>query len=94
MIAILSANSMTEETQMSVFYFHLQEGGMRSVDREGVELVNVDEAEGMAVRSARSIMAADVMTGRLSLESYIDVVSWEGERVRRIVFGKVLQIRG
>jgi len=53
-----------QRTPMQRYYFHIEDGGDTIVDREGIELADLDAAREEAVAAARQIMSNDVLRGR------------------------------
>jgi len=49
---------------MPRYYFHIEDDGDTIVDREGIELADLDAAREEAVAGAREIMSEDVLRGR------------------------------
>jgi hypothetical protein len=60
-------------TQVPRFYMHICNGTGFVEDKEGVELVDADEARRRATMSASDVMTADIRDGRLDLTSFIEV---------------------
>lgn len=58
---------------MARYYFHLRDGRDVLLDPEGVELNGLPAAQAEALRSARAILAAEVLEGRVPLYMRIDV---------------------
>ena len=53
---------------MARFYFDLHECGHGpSIDEEGLDLPDLEAARKQAIKSAREVMASEVMSGRLCL---------------------------
>ena len=50
---------------MARYYFHLRDGQDVLLDPEGGELDGLDKARDQALRPARSILAAEVLEGRV-----------------------------
>jgi hypothetical protein len=76
---------------MPRFFFHLH-NGEDCRDTEGVELANIDAAHQEALRSARSIMAGEVIEGRLPLRDVIEVEDEAGATVTRLPFRDAVEI--
>jgi hypothetical protein len=77
---------------MARFYFHLRDGRDILLDDEGVELDGVEAAREQALRSARSILAAEVLEGRVPLHMRIDVENGAGAIVYRLPFAEAVQV--
>ena len=78
---------------MSTYLFHLHECGEVTVDHEGLDLANEEEAIDCAIRAARSIMAAEVLQGRLCLHCHIEVQE-ESRSVARVSFKDAVEVSG
>jgi len=52
------------EIKMPRYYFHLEENGHRFVDRDGIELTDVEEAREEAVTGACELMSENVLRRR------------------------------
>lgn len=76
---------------MPRFFFHLH-NGEECPDTEGVELADVEAARQEAIRSARSIMAGEVIEGRLPLRDVIEVADEAGATVTRLPFRDAVEI--
>jgi hypothetical protein len=74
------------------FYFDLRGGSSFIADEEGAELADEHAAVAAAVRQARSLLSADILTGTLNLNQEI-VVSDAGRReLARVAFEDVIFI--
>ena len=76
------------------YFFHLHECGKLIPDDEGRELPGAAAARDAALREARTIMAAEVLEGRLCLSCHIDVLDEDGRPVLALPFEEALEIRG
>lgn len=76
---------------MPRYFFHLH-NHVECIDREGVELRDVDSAQTRAVASARGIIAEDVKHGELCLSHWIEVVDESGVGVLKLRFGDAIKI--
>ena len=74
------------------YFFHLRERGGVVPDEEGIELDGVEAARRTAVEGARSLMASDVRTGKLSLETVIEVEDESGNRLLELPFRDAVQL--
>lgn len=79
---------------MPKFFFHFEESGARTIDDEGIHLENLDAARDLAIKCARSIMAHEVVAGKLCLNCHIDIVSSEGERKAQVPFSEAIVLSG
>ena len=77
---------------MTHYYFNLLDG-VRIEDEEGQELPDDAAAHAEAMRSARSIMAEAVWTGRLPLDESIEIVA-HGEVVAVLPFTDAIKLPG
>jgi hypothetical protein len=68
------------------YFFHLHEGGSVLEDEEGRSLPDDAAARDAAVQSARGILAAAVLEGRLPLSDMIVVTDHLGQTVARTSF--------
>ncbi|HSI19957.1 MAG TPA: hypothetical protein VK980_19470 [Sphingomonas sp.] len=75
---------------MTHYYFHLLDG-VRIEDEEGQELVDDAAAHAEALRSARSMMADAVWTGRLPLDESIEIVA-HGQIVAIVAFSDAVTL--
>ena len=78
---------------MPKFFFNIY-NTTTTIDYEGLEAANVDDAKARAVREFRSLIAASVLeNGELILDHRIDVLNAERERVGRVYLRDALTIR-
>lgn len=77
---------------MTRYYFHLRDGRDILLDDEGVELADLAAARAQALRSARSILAAEVIEGKVPLYLRIDVEDGAGAIVHRLPFAEAVEI--
>jgi len=75
---------------MTHYYFNLLDG-VRIDDEEGQELADDGAAHAEAVRSARSMMADAVWTGRLPLDESIEIVA-HGKVVAVVAFSDAVTL--
>jgi hypothetical protein len=78
---------------MQVF-FHLHECDDLTLDHEGRELPDLTAAKNAAVEAARSLMGAELLEGRLSLECHITVTDSAGVTMLTVPFREVVAISG
>jgi hypothetical protein len=69
-----------------IYHFHVRGGPLSVDDEEGVTLPDDEAARREALRGARSILAAEVLEGRLPLAERIEVVDGEGRAVLTLGF--------
>ena len=79
---------------MPLYFFHLHECGIDLDDPEGRELMSLEAARTQAVAEARSIMASEVLEGRLCLACYIDITDTSRELLDTVAFRDVLTVTG
>lgn len=77
---------------MPLYFFDLYEPHDVVRDREGRELDDLAAAYEEAVKCARSIIAADVATGIVSLHCQIVIRGADLEAIRRVPFDEVVRI--
>ena len=79
---------------MPLYFFHLHECGIDLDDTEGHDFATLEAARTQAITEARSIMAAEVLEGRLCLACYIDIASASAESLDTVAFRDVLVVTG
>lgn len=77
---------------MARYYFHLRDGRDVLLDPEGVELPDIEAARAQALSAARSILAAEVLEGKVPLNLRIDVEDVGGAIVHRLPFADAIVI--
>jgi hypothetical protein len=78
---------------MPPYYFHLY-NDMVVMDEEGRELPDMAAAREHAIEGARSLMAEQIMAGRLRLQHRIEVADEEGRVLMTIPFRELVNIEG
>lgn len=73
-----------------IFFFHLRGGAADVPDEEGLELPTEAAARQRALEGARSIIAAEVLEGRLSLAERIDVEDGDGILIFSLPFAEAV----
>ena len=76
---------------MPRFFFHVYDDVV-ALDEDGVELVNVDMAQAMAVRAARALAADQVAKGLLTLHHRIEVTDEAGAHVATVAFSDAVAV--
>ena len=76
---------------MPRFFFNLRDG-VRCDDPEGMILSDAEAAREEAIRSARCILADEVIHGHLPLKDSIEVVDEAGKPVLVVPFREALDI--
>ena len=89
-----SFRRLRDYMRMQLVYMHLHEAGHILRDEEGCTVRDLDEARKLATEAARSLMAADIARGRLSLENGIEIVDDGGKRLAYVVFSEAVVIDG
>ena len=79
---------------MTRYFFNLREYGRTIADDEGTLLPNVDAARDRAVVSARALMSADLVEGRLCLDCDIEVVDEVGRTAVKLPFADAVHVTG
>jgi hypothetical protein len=79
--------------RVPLFYFHVRNGLGFTRDEEGKELPDVEAARDVALRGARSLIAADVAEGRLDLRGAIEVTDGDGGRLFDMPFDEAVILR-
>jgi hypothetical protein len=77
---------------MARYHFNLYNGDGLVEDEEGRELDGLDEARSEALKGVRSIIADEVLQGRIDLTGRLEVVDAEGAPVLTIAFRDAVQI--
>lgn len=73
---------------MPRYRFNIHESSGLVADEEGLELTDIEAARGKAIAGARSLIAEDVLEGRLDLNGRIDVVDADGGLLLSISFAE------
>ena len=71
---------------MAVYYFHLRDGDDLLLDPEGCSFPDLGAALAKAMWTARSLLSADVLEGRLPLGMRIDVADESGAVIHSLAF--------
>jgi hypothetical protein len=77
---------------VTLFFFHLRDGKDILLDPEGTELADIAAVQRAALQSARSILSAEVLDGRLPLDMHIDVEDANGTVIHRLPFPDAVEI--
>jgi hypothetical protein len=72
------------------FFFHIRGGEIECDDEEGLDLPGEGAARYEAVRSARDLLAAAVLEGRLPLQESIVVTDDGGGTITSVTFGEAV----
>ena len=81
-----------DDQAMARYYFHLRDGRDILLDPEGVDLDGLEAARAKALLSARSILAAEILEGKVPLYLRIDVENGAGAIVHRLPFAEAVEI--
>ena len=77
---------------MARYYFNLHNSIGFVRDEEGRELSDIETARAEAIRGARSVIAEDVLQGRLDLNGKIDVLDGDGALCLTIRFSDAVAV--
>ncbi len=78
---------------MPVYFFHLH-NHVEARDDEGTFLESAEAARAAAIRSARELIAEDVLVrGEIKLSHWIEVADESGRRVLTVRFGDTIKVR-
>jgi hypothetical protein len=78
---------------MPRYFFHIY-NDVIAEDEEGAELPDMAAAREHAICGARSLMAEEVVAGRLCLHHRIEVADEQGRVVMKIPFRELVNIEG
>ena len=78
---------------MPRYYFHLYDDIVVE-DEDGLELPDADAGYLTALRNIRSMLAEQVMDGRLNLSHRIEIEDAEGRAVKTVAFRDAVTILG
>jgi hypothetical protein len=76
---------------MPLYYFHLRDGEDVLLDPEGCELPDLESVGARALLTARSLMSADILEGRLQLDLRIDVEDGGRRLIYRLPFADAIE---
>lgn len=79
---------------MSLFHMHIHHCGMLARDEEGLELLDLEAARREAVAGARSIMADELMNGRVCLGCRIEIEDSNGRLLATVPFREAVTLTG
>ena len=77
---------------MPLYYFHIHNGLGFTRDVEGQELTDAAEAMDVALRSARSLIAAEAAEGRIDLRGRLEVTNGQDEPLFDLPFADSIVI--
>ena len=78
---------------MPLFFFHLHDGVDQLLDEEGIELIDLETVKSQSLREARSLMAHEVLEGRLNIGQRLDIRDAAGELVHSLEFKDALRVQ-
>ena len=78
---------------MPRFFFHVYNRSDAVADEEGLELSDATAAYDYALYSVRSLLSAEVLSGKLDLHGHLDAADVDGARIMRLEFGDALIVR-
>jgi len=78
--------------RMPRYFFHIKRDGEVLIDREGVELSDVDAASRVAVLDARTLMSEDILAGRLTIGSIFLIANDQGKIVFEFPFVHAIDV--
>lgn len=77
---------------MPLYHFNLEDGSGLIPDEEGRELSDLEAARAEGIRGARSIIADEVLEGRVDLRARIDITDGKGNVLIAIPFADTVEI--
>ena len=77
---------------MPHYHFNIDNSIGFLADEEGRELSGLDEARAEALKGARSIIAEEVLQGRVDLRGRLEVVDRSGKVLMTIAFSEAVEI--
>ena len=79
---------------MTRFHFNIRNGSGFVADEEGRELADAEAARAEAVKGARSILADEVLQGRLDLSGRIEVTDGAGRALFAVAYREAVAVTG
>jgi hypothetical protein len=77
---------------MPLYYFHIRNGLGFTRDEEGQDLPDRDSAMDVAVRSVRSLIAAEAEEGRIDLRGRLEVTDPQDESLFHLPFADAIEV--
>lgn len=77
---------------MARYHLHIHCDDRVAEDEDGIEFPNLEAAKAEALKGARSILADDLMRGRVDLRGRIDVADDTGSVVETVRFEDAVEI--
>lgn len=78
---------------MPHYFFHLH-NDIISMDEEGVDLPDLEEARANGVREAREMMLEMVAEGRINFSHRIDIADDKGAVIDSVMFAEAVTVEG
>jgi len=78
---------------LALYYFHLTDGH-QLIDAEGREVGDVADLGQLALRESRAMISQDALSGRISLNQYIEIRDSDGKLVQQLAFRDAVTIGG
>jgi hypothetical protein len=83
--------TIRQNRRVPIYYFHIHDHHL-TIDEEGVDRADDVSALAYAIRAARSLAAADVSEGHLTLSDRIEIDDENHRRVATIRFDQAVAI--
>jgi hypothetical protein len=77
---------------MAKYFMHLRNGTDELLDREGVELGDIDAVRNKVMTAARDVLVGDLRTGVMDLRYRIDAENEGGEVIHTLAFKNAFSI--
>jgi hypothetical protein len=78
---------------MPLYYFHVFNDDI-TIDEEGRECADMDEARTHAIEGARELACESIKQGHLNLDHRIEIVNDAGAREMTVTFREAFTVRG
>ena len=77
---------------MARYYFHIHDRFGLLWDEEGTELADLEAVRARAIGDARTLMAADLASGRIDLNDFVEVADEAGAVVLTLNYAEAVTI--
>ena len=77
---------------MPLYFFHLRDGVDVLLDPDGCDLKDQEAVEARTLRTARCLLSAEAMEGRLPLYMHIDVEDESGTVLHSLCFEDAIEL--
>jgi hypothetical protein len=77
---------------MSLYFFHLCDGGDILLDPEGREIADASLIADLALKEARAMISQDALGGRIVFHQFVEVRDESGELIHRLPFRDAVTI--